>query len=110
MQAKQLTAVLSDIRRHPPRHPLKRGAGSAVLSRSPYFGTSRKVKMDSGILSNSFVVKVKKNPPKSQDFDGFWSEWGDSNSRHLAPKCVSEPSADTLPSSLALSSAWAVPL
>ena len=41
------------------------------MSRSPYFGTSRKVKMDSGILSNSFVVKVKKNPSKSQDFDGF---------------------------------------
>ena len=40
----------------------------------------------------------------------FWSEWGDSNSRHLAPKCVSEPSAGTLPPSLALSAAWVVPL
>ena len=39
-----------------------------------------------------------------------WPEWGDSNSRHLAPKRVSEPSAGTLPPSLALSSAWAVPL
>ena len=39
-----------------------------------------------------------------------WSEWGDSNSRHLAPKCVSEPSAGTLPPSLALSAAWVVPL
>ena len=39
-----------------------------------------------------------------------WPEWGDSNSRHLAPKCVSEPSAATFPPSLALSSAWAVPL
>ncbi len=27
--------------------------------------------MDCEILSNSFVVKVKKNPSKSQDFDGF---------------------------------------
>ena len=39
-----------------------------------------------------------------------WSEWGDSNSRHLAPKCVSEPSASTLPPSLTLSAASAVPL
>ena len=39
-----------------------------------------------------------------------WSEWGDSNSRHLAPKCVSEPSTGTLPPSLALSSAPAGPL
>lgn len=38
-----------------------------------------------------------------------WPEWGDSNARHPAPKCVSEPSAGTLPPSLALSSAWAVP-
>jgi len=36
---------------------------------------------------NRIVLLQKlKNPPKSQDFDGFWSEWGDSNSRHLAPK------------------------
>ena len=31
---------------------------------------------------------MKKNPSKSYDFDGIWSEWGDSNSRHLAPKEV----------------------
>ena len=42
--------------------------------------------------------------------DGFWREWGDSNSRHLAPKCVSEPSTGTLAPSLALSYASAVPL
>ena len=39
-----------------------------------------------------------------------WSEWRDSNSRHPAPKCVSEPSASTLPPSLALSVAPTVPL
>ena len=36
-----------------------------------------------------------------------WSESGDSNFRILLP---SEPSADTLPPSLVLFSAWAVPL
>ena len=40
----------------------------------------------------------------------FWSEWGDSNSRHLAPKRVSELSNGTLPPSLALSAAPAIPL
>ena len=33
---------------------------------------------------------MKKNPSKSYDFDGFWSEWGDSNSRHLAPKSAEQ--------------------
>ena len=28
----------------------------------------------------------KKIPLKSVISEGFWSEWGDSNSRHLAPK------------------------
>ena len=36
---------------------------------------------------------MKKNPSKSYDFDGFWSEWGDSNSRHLAPKASALPTA-----------------
>lgn len=40
--------------------------------------------------------------------DGFWREWGDSNSRPHAPKRVSEPSTSTLLPSLALSSAPAV--
>ena len=57
-----------------------------------------------------FAIKIKKNSAKSFDFAEFWSEWGDSNSRHLAPKCVSEPSTGTLPPSLALSSAPAIPL
>ena len=39
-----------------------------------------------------------------------WSEMGDSNSRHLAPKPMSEPSARTLVPSLALSVAPTVPL
>ena len=36
---------------------------------------------------------MEKNPSKSYDFDGFWSEWGDSNSRHLAPKASALPTA-----------------
>ena len=36
---------------------------------------------------------MKKKPSKSYDFDGFWSEWGDSNSRHLAPKASALPTA-----------------
>ena len=36
---------------------------------------------------------MKKKPSKSYYFDGFWSEWGDSNSRHLAPKASALPTA-----------------
>ena len=43
-------------------------------------------------------------------FGSVWfGVWG-SNVWECGPKCVSEPSADTLPSSLTLSSASAVPL
>ena len=52
----------------------------------------------------------KKNPLKSTDFRGFWSEWGDSNARSLEPKPMSEPSVRTLVPSLALSVAPTVPL
>ena len=41
-------------------------------------------------LSNRQRVK---KPLKSDDFRGFWSEWGDSNSRHLAPKASALPTA-----------------
>ena len=41
-------------------------------------------------LSNGERVK---KPLKSDDFRGFWSEWGDSNSRHLAPKASALPTA-----------------
>ena len=62
-------------------------------------------------LEMTFALQqMEKTAPEIVRFQGLWSEMGDSNSRHLAPKCVSEPSAGTLPSSLALSSAWAVPL
>lgn len=52
----------------------------------------------------------KKNPLKSTDFRGFWSEWGDSNARSPGPKPMSEPSARGLAPSLALSGTPAVPL
>ena len=52
----------------------------------------------------------KKNPLKSTDFRGFWSEWGDSNARSLDPKPMSEPSGRTVSHSLALSGTPAVPL
>ena len=42
--------------------------------------------------------------------EGFWSEMGDSNSRHLAPKPMSKPSGRTVPHSLTLSGTPAVPL
>lgn len=40
-----------------------------------------------------FATKIKKNSAKSKDFTEFWSEWGDSNSRHLAPKASALPTA-----------------
>ena len=52
----------------------------------------------------------KKNPLKSTDFRGFWSEWGDSNARSLDPKPMSKPSGRTVSHSLALSGTPAVPL
>ena len=52
----------------------------------------------------------KKTAPEIERFQGLWSEMGDSNSRHLAPKPMSEPSARTLMPSLALSVAPTVPL
>ena len=35
----------------------------------------------------------KKNPLKSTDFRGFWSEWGDSNARSLEPKSSAIPTS-----------------
>ena len=52
----------------------------------------------------------KKNPLKSTDFRGFWSEWGDSNARSLDPKPMSEPSARPVALCLALPGTPAVPL
>ena len=40
----------------------------------------------------------------------YWSEMGDSNSRHLAPKPMSKPSGSPVAPSLALSDTPAVPL
>ena len=37
--------------------------------------------------------EISKSPLKSADFRGFWSEMGDSNSRHLAPKASALPTA-----------------
>ncbi len=37
--------------------------------------------------------KQRKSPLKSVDFRGLWSEWGDSNSQHLAPKASALPIA-----------------
>ena len=56
------------------------------------------------------VEKNKKTAPEIIRFQGLWSEMGDSNSRHLAPKPMSKPSARTLAPSLALSVAPTVPL
>lgn len=56
------------------------------------------------------VEKNKKIPLKSTISEGFWSEMGDSNSRHLAPKPMSEPSARPLAPSLTLSGTPAVSL
>ena len=39
------------------------------------------------------VEKVTKTASKHQFRGGFWSEWGDSNSRHLAPKASALPTA-----------------
>ena len=36
------------------------------------------------------VEKVTKTASKHQFRGGFWSEWGDSNSRHLAPKRLNQ--------------------
>ena len=52
----------------------------------------------------------KKNPLKSTDFRGFWSEWGDSNARSLDPKPMSEPSGSPVAPCLVLSGTPAVPL
>ena len=54
--------------------------------------------------------RIRKQPLKSFDFRGFWSEWGDSNARSLDPKPMSELSVRGLASSLALSVAPTVPL
>ena len=56
------------------------------------------------------VEKNKKTAPEIIRFQGLWSEMGDSNSRHLAPKPMSELSARGLAHSLALSGTPAVPL
>ena len=37
-----------------------------------------------------YQTKNKKAPLKSFDFRGLWSEMGDSNSRHLAPKLLNK--------------------
>lgn len=47
---------------------------------------------------------------KSVDFNGFWSERGDSNSWPDEPKPMSEPSSRTFAPSLALPGAPAIPL
>ena len=39
------------------------------------------------------VEKVIKTASKPMFCGGFWSEWGDSNSRHLAPKASALPTA-----------------
>ena len=54
--------------------------------------------------------RIRKQPLKSFDFRGFWSEMGDSNSRPDGPKPMSKPSGRTVSHSLALSGTPAVPL
>lgn len=62
---------------------------------------------------NDWVGKYGKKLQKQAVFDETtcfcWSEMGDSNSQHLAPKPMSEPSGRTESHSLALSVAPAVP-
>ena len=52
----------------------------------------------------------KKNPLKSTDFRGFWSEWGDSNARSLDPKSMSVSSNRAFVRFLVLSATPVVPL
>ena len=54
--------------------------------------------------------RIRKQPLKSFDFRGFWSEMGDSNSRPDGPKPMSKPSGRTVSHSLALCGTPAVPL
>ena len=56
------------------------------------------------------VKKLQKQVVFDETTCFCWSEMGDSNSRHLAPEPMSEPSARTLVPSLALSVAPTVPL
>ena len=43
--------------------------------------------------SNPAPLQTKKNPLKSIDFRGFWSEWSDSNARPREPKSRALPTA-----------------
>ena len=56
------------------------------------------------------VEKVTKTASKHQFWGGFWSEWGDSNSRHLAPQNMSVLSNRAFVPCLTLSYAPPVPL
>ena len=61
-------------------------------------------------MGGKYGKKLQKQAVFDETTCFCWSEMGDSNSRHLAPKPMSELSARGLASSLALSGTPAVPL
>ena len=66
--------------------------------------------LECGQVCSENKLLTQKNRLKRRFFQVKWSEMGDSNSRHLAPKPMSEPSGRTEAPSLALSGTPAVPL
>ena len=66
--------------------------------------------LECGQVCSENKLLTQKNRLKRRFFQVKWSEMGDSNSRHLAPKPMSQPSGRPVAPSLALSVAPAVPL
>ena len=63
-------------------------------------GNGRKRESKKTTFKAKFQLKIKKNPSKSNDFDGFWSEWRDLNPRPLGPEPSAIPSFATPGSSV----------
>ena len=63
--------------------------GGAVVKR----GNGRKRESKKTTFKAKCQSKIKKNPSKSNDFDGFWSEWRDLNPRPLGPEPSALPTA-----------------
>ena len=66
--------------------------------------------LECGQVCSENKLLTQKNRLKRRFFRVKWSEMGDSNSRHLAPKPMSEPSDRPVTPSLVLSGTPAVPL
>ena len=80
------------------------GNPSAVTVSLTHMGSTKWVS-----CPNRRIINTEK-PPFLAVFLFFWSEMGDSNSRHPAPKPMSEPSCRPVAPSLTLSGTPAVPL